>query len=35
MKRAQQDRKRKFNPTSGSGQGKEFKFLKKNVQGAT
>jgi hypothetical protein len=35
MKRAQQDRKRKFNQASGSGQGKKFKFLKKNVQGAT
>jgi hypothetical protein len=35
MKRAQQDRKRKFNQASGSGQGKKFKFVKKNVQGAT
>jgi hypothetical protein len=35
MKRAQHDRKRKFNQTSGSGQGKKFKFVKKNVQGAT
>jgi hypothetical protein len=35
MKRAQQDRKRKFNQTSGSGQGKKFKFVKKNVHGAT
>jgi hypothetical protein len=35
MKRAQQDRKRKFNQALGSGQGKKFKFVKKNVQGAT
>jgi hypothetical protein len=35
MKRAQQDRKRKFNQASGSGQGKKFKFVKKNVQAAT
>jgi hypothetical protein len=35
MKRAQQDRKRKFNQASGSGQGKNFKFIKKNVQGVT
>jgi hypothetical protein len=35
MKIPQQDRKRKFNQTSGSGQGKKFKFVKKNVQGAT
>jgi hypothetical protein len=35
MKRAQQDRKRKFNQASGSGQGKKLKFVKKNVQGAT
>jgi hypothetical protein len=35
MKRAQQDRKRKFNQASCSGQGKKFKFVKKNVQGAT
>jgi hypothetical protein len=35
MKRAQQDRKRKFNQASGSAQGKKFKFVKKNVQGAT
>jgi hypothetical protein len=35
MKRAQQDRKRKFNQASGSGQGKKFKFVKKNVQDAT
>jgi hypothetical protein len=35
MKRAQQDRKRKFNQASGSGRGKKFKFVKKNVQGAT
>jgi hypothetical protein len=31
MKRAQQDRKRKFNQASGSGQGKKFKFVKKDV----
>jgi phage protein D len=35
MKRAQLDRKRKFNQASSSGQGKKFKFVKKNVQGAT
>jgi hypothetical protein len=35
MKRAQQDRKGKFNQASGSGQGKKFKFVNKNVQGAT
>jgi hypothetical protein len=31
MKRPQQDRKRKFNQASGSGQGKKFKFVKKDV----
>jgi hypothetical protein len=35
MKGAQQDRKRKFNKASGSDQGKKFKFVEKNVQGAT
>jgi hypothetical protein len=35
MKRAQQDKKRKFNQASGSGQGKTFKMVKKNVQGST
>jgi hypothetical protein len=32
MKRAQQDRKRKFNQASGSGQGKKFKFVKKKFK---
>jgi hypothetical protein len=31
MKRAQHDRKRKFNQAWGSGQSKKFKFVKKNV----
>jgi hypothetical protein len=35
MNRAQQDRKRKVNQASGSGQGRKFEFVKKNVQGAT
>ena len=35
MKRAQADRKRKSNLALGSGQGKKFKFVKKNVQGST
>jgi hypothetical protein len=35
MKRAQHDRKRKFNQASGSGQGKKFKLVKKNVRGST